>query len=159
MSQIRFFSLNTTKQLSLTCCLSIRSPSLCSSPVDERHDQVGDRSGRVPLAGEVVEENYVAGAEAPGLTIACHYLGLTRQNDADVMLGRVMRGHVRPGRHGEYEHVRDGAEISYQPLGGHRRTEQALAVGNISDIEVRLALSVRVGHGELHGESPSCTGS
>src|SRR5262249_11213992 len=76
-----------------------------------------------------------------------------------VMLGRAMRGHVRPGRHGEYEHVRDGAEISYQPLGGHSRTELAFTVGNVSDIEVRLALFVRVGHGDLHGESPSCKGS
>src|SRR5262245_55320586 len=136
----------------------IRSP-VCRSPVDERHDHVGDRSGPVPLAREVVEENYIAGAQAPGLTVARHYLGLTRQNDADVMLGRGMRGHVRSGRHGEYEHVRDGAEISYQPLGGHSGTEQAFAAGNISDIEVRLALSVRVGHGDIHGESPLCTGS
>src|SRR5579883_2746293 len=108
----------------------------------------------MPLAGEVVAEEHLAGVESPRLAVAGDHFALTGQDDADVRLGGVVGGRLRPGGERDYAHGCDRPEIAHLPHGVRRRAHGKLTVRYVLDAEARFTPFVRVDHGESHGCDP-----
>jgi hypothetical protein len=76
--------------------------------LNEYRDEVGKGARHVSFAGKVVTEQHIPGSEFPLVAVTSHDLSFTRQDEADVGLGCIVGGHVRPGGYRKGKHAFDG---------------------------------------------------
>ena len=88
-----YYVLDTISQVDLMVKTSL------ANPVYENGDEVCNGAGHVSFASEVVAEQHITGSESAFVAVAGRDLGLTRQDDADVRLGRIVGRHVGPSGH------------------------------------------------------------